>query len=286
MVFQDYALYPHMSVYDNMAFSLKMRKTDSEEIKKRVQEAADILGLNDFLERRPAALSGGQRQRVAKGRANVRNPSVFLFDEPLSNLDAKLRTQMRTEIKKLHLNLNTTTIYVTHDQVEAMTLADRIVIMKDGHIMQVGSPIEVYEKPANSFVATFIGNPSMNQLPALVGGNGAGPALKLGDLQLPVPDPKRFELAKDQAVTMGLRPEAIFIAGRIRNLPDEWCFDGEVVLAEVIGGTSIIEIMVGGVPFMAEIEGRVLPKPGERMRFGLDLEQMHLFDESTGKALG
>ncbi len=268
MVFQDYALYPHMSVYDNMAFSLKMRRTAPEEIRNRVQEAADILGLDDFLERRPAALSGGQRQRVAMGRAIVRNPSVFLFDEPLSNLDAKLRTQMRTEIKKLHLKLKTTTIYVTHDQVEAMTLADRIVIMRDGYIMQVGTPIEVYEKPANRFVATFIGNPSMNQISATVSGNGAGPTLRLGKLELPVPDGGRYQLVKDQNVTMGLRPEAFSMVQGGSHLPAEWCFDGEIVVAEVIGGTSLIEIMIEGVPLMAEIDGRILPKPGERLRFG------------------
>jgi len=286
MVFQDYALYPHMSVYDNMAFSLKMRKTPGAKIKQQVLEAAEILGLTELLKRRPAALSGGQRQRVAMGRAIVRDPSVFLFDEPLSNLDAKLRTQMRTEIKKLHFKLNTTTIYVTHDQIEAMTLADRIVIMRDGYIMQVGTPIEVYEKPANSFVGTFIGNPSMNQVAATVSGNGSGPALQLGDLQLPIPDDRRFKLAKDQKVTLGLRPEAIFIAGRIRDLPDEWCFDGEVVVAEVIGGTSLLEIQVAGNVLAAEIEGRVLPQPGERLRFGFDMNQMHLFDHETGNALG
>ena len=285
MVFQDYALYPHMSVYDNMAFSLKMRRKSPAEIKLRVKEAAEILGLTDFLKRRPAALSGGQRQRVAMGRAIVRDPSVFLFDEPLSNLDAKLRTQMRTEIKKLHLKLNTTTIYVTHDQVEAMTLADRIVIMRDGYIMQVGTPIEVYEKPANNFVATFIGNPSMNQVRATVRGNGATPALQLDDLRLPLPDARRFKLSRNQSVTMGLRPEAIFMTDRTTNLPDEWCFDGEVVLAEVIGGTSLLEIKVHGVPLMAEIEGRVLPRPGEHLRFGLDLNQIHLFDQENGKTL-
>ncbi len=187
MVFQNYALYPHMSVYENMAFSLKMAKESRAEIERKVREAAEILEITPYLDRKPAALSGGQRQRVAMGRAIVRNPSVFLFDEPLSNLDAQLRTQMRMELKKLHLKMNTTTIYVTHDQIEAMTLADRIVILKDGHIQQVGSPVEVFERPVNRFVAGFIGNPPINILPATVSGSGSATTLVLGSLHLPIP---------------------------------------------------------------------------------------------------
>ena len=180
MVFQDYALYPHMSVFENMAFSLKMKKVPLVERKKSVERAAEILGITELLQRKPQALSGGQRQRVAMGRALVRDPEVFLFDEPLSNLDAKLRTQMRMELKRLHMKLKTTTVYVTHDQVEAMTLADRIVIMKDGHIHQVGTPLEVYEQPADIFVAGFIGNPSMNMLSSKVVKTDGGMALSTG----------------------------------------------------------------------------------------------------------
>ncbi len=283
MVFQNYALYPHMTVYDNMAFSLKMQKRPKDEIDRKVNEAAVILGLSDFLKRKPAALSGGQRQRVAMGRAIVRRPDVFLFDEPLSNLDAQLRTQMRMEIKKLHLQLETTTVYVTHDQVEAMTLADRIVILKDGHIQQIGTPIEVYEQPKNMFVSRFIGNPPMNHLEAVVQKKSGACFLNAGGLKVPVPQNGKSSpaLTDGQQVVVGLRPDAIFLTNDHKMFPDNWHFDGQVVVAEIIGGTSLLEVVFGGNEMVAEIEGRVLPRPGEKLNFAYDLKQMHIFDPAS-----
>src|SRR5436853_7818188 len=214
MVFQNYALYPHMSVYDNMAFGLKMRKFEKSEIRKRVNEAAEILGIHEYLHRKPRQLSGGQRQRVALGRAIVRHPQVFLFDEPLSNLDAKLRVQMRVELKQLHERLETTAIYVTHDQVEAMTLGSRVVVMKDGWVQQVGEPLEIYSKPLNRFVAGFIGSPSMNFIPVtLTDGSGTLFAEASG-LKIKVPPQKAQSLMpyKGQGVTLGVRPEDLRVA--------------------------------------------------------------------------
>ena len=209
MVFQSYALYPHMSVRDNLGFGLKIAKEPDAVIAKRVDEAAEILGLGPYMDRLPANLSGGQRQRVAMGRAIVRNPDVFLFDEPLSNLDAKLRGQMRVEIKKLHQRVRTTVIYVTHDQVEAMTLADRIVIMRDGHIEQVGTPSEVFDKPANTFVAGFIGSPPMNQLDAVVVSAFGAPVARLSDgIDVPLPAEIARHVSADQAIVLGFRPES------------------------------------------------------------------------------
>src|SRR6202167_1234625 len=212
MVFQNYALYPHMSVYDNMAFGLKLRKFPKDEIKRRVDEAARILDIEMLLERKPKALSGGQRQRVAMGRAIVRNPKVFLFDEPLSNLDAKLRVQMRTEIKRVHQLVKTTTVYVTHDQVEAMTLADRVVVMNGGLIEQIGTPHELYHNPGTRFVAGFIGSPAMNFMPCRITNGGGGLAVRLGDgLTLPIPDSRkaRYQQYVDKELLFGLRPEHI-----------------------------------------------------------------------------
>ena len=209
MVFQNYALYPHMTVFDNMAFSLEMRKRSKEEIKERVQEAAEILGIQGLLLRRPKQLSGGQRQRVALGRAIVRKPGVFLFDEPLSNLDAKLRVQTRLELKKLHERLATTAVYVTHDQIEAMTMGDRIVVMHNGFIQQVGSPLELYDRPANQFVAGFIGSPAMNLFEAELSGVGDGVSLQAGDFTLELPPDKAmyFRDYTEQKVIVGIRPE-------------------------------------------------------------------------------
>src|SRR5258707_5833284 len=214
MVFQNYALYPHMSVYDNMAFGLKMRKFDKAEIAKRVREAADILGIGDYLKRKPRQLSGGQRQRVALGRAIVRHPRVFLFDEPLSNLDAKLRVQMRVELKKLHLRLGTTAIYVTHDQVEAMTLGDRVVVMKDGLVQQVGDPLELYNEPANRFVAGFIGSPAMNFANVRITGENGGVWAEGDGIRLKVPGHMSTRVGghAGRAVPLGLRPEDMRIA--------------------------------------------------------------------------
>src|SRR5216110_1997150 len=214
MVFQNYALYPHMSVYDNMAFGLKMRKFERPEIEKRVREAADILGIGELLKRKPRQLSGGQRQRVALGRAIVRHPRVFLFDEPLSNLDAKLRVQMRVELKKLHIRLETTAIYVTHDQVEAMTLGDRVVVMKDGVVQQVGEPLELYDRPANRFVASFIGSPAMNFAEVTIGSTGDELWAEAPGLRIGIPGHKKAALRVHAGgrVTLGIRPEALRLA--------------------------------------------------------------------------
>ena len=285
MVFQNYALYPHMTVYHNMAFSLKMQKRPKDEIDATVRQTAEILGLTPLLDRKPAALSGGQRQRVAMGRAIVRRPEVFLFDEPLSNLDAQLRTQMRMELKKLHLKFKTTTIYVTHDQIEAMTLADRIVIIKDGAVQQVGSPIEVYEAPSNAFVAGFIGNPRMNILPGVVRVEGEKRAVDVGDLLLEIPDNKFAKVREGQRVLAGLRPDDITRAGHIPGQPESWVFEGIVEVAEIVGGQSLLEFSLGENKMIAELEGRILPAHGERMKIAFDLDRLHLFDPESTEAL-
>src|ERR1700693_776344 len=246
MVFQNYALYPHMSVYDNMAFALKMRKFARAEIAKRVNEAAEILGIHDYLKRKPRQLSGGQRQRVALGRAIVRHPQVFLFDAPLSNLDAKLRVQMRVELKKLHLRLRTTAIYVTHDQVEAMTLGDRVVVMRDGRVQQVGDPLELYNPPANLFVAGFIGSPAMNFATVRIASeNGALWALSEGiRLKMPEALAQRLAPCSDKEVTLGIRPEDLTVAGSADlDLP---CFDAVVEVVEQLGSEILLGIKGGG----------------------------------------
>lgn len=289
MVFQNYALYPHMSVYKNIAFSLKMAKKSKNEIDRKVREAADILELTPFLTRKPAALSGGQRQRVAMGRAIVRKPDVFLFDEPLSNLDAQLRTQMRMELRKLHLKMKTTTMYVTHDQIEAMTLADRIVILKDGNIQQVGSPIDVFEKPASTFVATFIGNPPTNILSGVIHKKNGEffvkieNFMKIKNLVFPVPSKHDFEDGQD--IIVGIRPDAIKADERILSFPESWRFSGEIIVAEIVGGQSLIEFVTSGINMIAEIEGRTLKNSGEFMDFGFDLNKMMFFDSTTKKAI-
>lgn len=283
MVFQNYALYPHMSVFDNMAFSLKMAKDSTSEINRKVHEAAEILELTPYLKRKPSELSGGQRQRVAMGRAIVRQPSVFLFDEPLSNLDAQLRTQMRMELKKLHLKMATTTIYVTHDQIEAMTLADKIVILKDGYIQQVGSPVEVFEKPANRFVAGFIGNPPINIKPGILRRDGETVSVTLAGLTLPVPRPPKFTGNRD--VLVGIRPDAITSGDGLTRYPEEWRITVDVVVAEILGGQSLLEFQVGGNTMLAELEGRVEARPGEQMELGIDLERLLFFDPETEEAI-
>src|SRR5512144_2681294 len=232
MVFQNYALYPHMSVYDNMAFGLKMRKFPKPEIAKRVQEAAEILGIQELLKRKPRQLSGGQRQRVAVGRAIVRHPQVFLFDEPLSNLDAKLRVQMRVELKRLHERLETTAIYVTHDQVEAMTLGDRVVVMRDGVVQQVGEPLELYNQPANKFVAGFIGSPAMNFATVTVTEANGSLFAEASGLRMKVPADRvaRMGAYKGQTVTLGVRPEDLTVAGAADL--DHPCFDAVIEVIE------------------------------------------------------
>jgi len=281
MVFQSYALYPHMTVRENLGFGLKIAGQGEAEIAKRVGEAADILGLGPYMDRLPQHLSGGQRQRVAMGRAIVRHPDVFLFDEPLSNLDAKLRGQMRVEIKKLHQRVKTTVIYVTHDQVEAMTLADRIVIMRDGHVEQVGTPSDVFERPVNTFVAGFIGSPPMNQLEAVVSGGKA----RLSDgVEIPLPADAR--VSEGQAVIVGFRPESFAPQGHSLHGADQsLTMMRTVTIAEPLGTETILFASVGG----QEIQGKMLnPRPvtpGEQLEFTLDLQRLHVFDKATGKSL-
>src|SRR4051794_9652578 len=257
MVFQNYALYPHMSVYDNMAFGLKMRKFERPEIEKRVREAADILGIGELLKRKPRQLSGGQRQRVALGRAIVRHPRVFLFDEPLSNLDAKLRVQMRVELKKLHLRLGTTAIYVTHDQVEAMTLGDRVVVMRDGVVQQVGEPLELYNTPANRFVAGFIGSPAMNFASVTVdGADGALWALSEGiRIKIPPPVAARLHRYPGEEVTLGIRPEDLRLA--TASDPPELGFDVVVEVVEKLGAQILLDVRVGSRAIVAAVEPTV-----------------------------
>ena len=279
MVFQNYALYPHMTVYDNMAFGLKLRKLPREDIKTRVNEAARILDIGPLLERRPKALSGGQRQRVAMGRAIVRNPRVFLFDEPLSNLDAKLRVAMRTEIKKVHQTVRTTTVYVTHDQIEAMTLADRVVVMNQGRIEQVGPPQELYHNPATRFVAGFIGSPSMNFLPVTVFDDG-GLKVKLADGQvLPIPVARfnRYAAYKDQPMTLGLRPEHITEV-REGHKVGVAPFNVLIDVTEPMGMETMIHFFVDGVPVVARIDPSIPADPKQNLGLAADMNQMHLLD--------
>ena len=287
MVFQSYALYPHMTVRENLGFGLKIAKQPQAELDRRVADAAEILGLEPYLERLPQHLSGGQRQRVAMGRAIVRHPDVFLFDEPLSNLDAKLRGQMRIEIKKLHQRVKTTVIYVTHDQVEAMTLADRIVIMRDGHIEQVGTPVEVFDKPANTFVAGFIGSPPMNQLEAVIDADKGTPAARLADgTSLRLPAGLAARLSAGQQVIVGFRPEAFAPQGHsLHAESDAMVLPRTVTFAEPLGTETIVFTDFGG----QEVQGKMLnPRPlaaGETVNFTLDLGHLHIFDKASGKTL-
>jgi multiple sugar transport system ATP-binding protein len=281
MVFQDYALYPHMSVLENMAFGLRYRKIPAAEIDARVQEAAAILGLDKLLHRRPRQLSGGQRQRVAMGRAIVRHPKVFLFDEPLSNLDAKLRVQVRTEIKKLHERVATTIIYVTHDQVEAMTLADRIVVLRNGRIEQVGTPEEVYDTPATAFVAGFIGAPTMNLVSGRLVSEGPGLSVRLSDdFVLPVPPDRggRFDRFRDREILVGLRPEHLAVAaGPETAAPIDIAAD----VVEPLGADTLVFFNTGGREMVARVPPGAARRRGDRVRLHPDVSRMHLFDPST-----
>ncbi len=274
MVFQNYALYPHMTVRDNMAFSLMLAKKDKATIEAAVGKAADILGLRPLLERYPRQLSGGQRQRVAMGRAIVRNPQVFLFDEPLSNLDAKLRVAMRTEIKELHQRLKTTSIYVTHDQIEAMTMADKIVVMRDGIVEQTGTPLDLYDNPANQFVAGFIGSPAMNFLPGVVKGNQV--ELEGGAL-LPMPTSARA--AEGQKVVYGTRPEHIDMAAGNDGVPTE------VIVVEPTGADTQVFTKIAGVEVTSVFRERHDFRPGAMIRLKPDATRAHLFDAATGVRL-
>lgn len=283
MVFQNYALYPHMSVHDNMGFSLKMAKESKEEIEKKVRQAAEILELTPYLDRKPGELSGGQRQRVAMGRAIVRRPAVFLFDEPLSNLDAQLRTQMRIELKKLHQKMQTTTIYVTHDQVEAMTLADRIVILRDGYVQQIGSPIEVFERPANRFVAGFIGNPPINMFSGVMQVNGGESSVRVGEMLLPAPgNPGLQDGAK---VEIGIRPDSIRLASEQVPGADHAALSGTVMLSEVLGGQSLLQFATSGNTMIAELPGRVILPTDETAELSVDVSRMLFFDPGSGEAI-
>jgi multiple sugar transport system ATP-binding protein len=280
MVFQDYALYPHMSVYENMAFSLRYRNTPRKEIGARVHEAAEILGLMPYLQRKPKQLSGGQRQRVAMGRAIVRKPQVFLFDEPLSNLDAKLRGTMRLEMKKLHQQLGVTTVFVTHDQIEAMTLADRVVVMNNGHIEQVGTPDEVYHAPASLFVAGFIGAPTMNLIPVQRGDSNQVRLVENGQA-IVLPNP--IAAAAD-ALILGMRPEDVDVA-QGPALPGQVDVSATVEVVEPLGADTLVFTKMSGHPVVARVRPDVRPKPGATVDLRFDLARAHLFDAASGKAL-
>jgi multiple sugar transport system ATP-binding protein len=285
MVFQNYALYPHMSVYDNMAFGLKMRKFDRPEIDRRVREAAEILGIHDYLRRKPRQLSGGQRQRVALGRAIVRHPQVFLFDEPLSNLDAKLRVQMRVELKKLHQRLGTTAIYVTHDQVEAMTLGDRVVVMRDGWVQQVGDPMELYNEPANRFVAGFIGSPAMNFANVRITGENGGIWAEGDGIRLKVPAhmSNRVGGHAGKEVTLGIRPEDMRVARD--SDPAELNIGAVVEVVERLGSEILLDVAVGPVTMVASVDPTSTAKVQEKLQLAVNPHRLHFFDSESEAAI-
>lgn len=282
MVFQNYALYPHMTVRENMSFGLRLSKTPESEITTRVNEAAQILGLSDKLDRTPAKLSGGERQRVAMGRAMVRRPDVFLFDEPLSNLDAKLRTTMRTEIKRLHRQVATTVVYVTHDQVEAMTLADRIVIMRGGLVEQIGTPNDVFSRPANTFVAGFIGSPPMNFFEAAAADDG----ILLSDGQLLPIEKANFQpLTAGRKLTLGIRAEDIVPVGHGQTPSLAWDFSAPIQFSEPLGSESLLIFEFSGREMVSKMLAPVPVTAGEVISFKLNLRRIHLFDAETGVSL-
>jgi len=277
MVFQSYALYPHMTVGENMAFSLKLRKADAALTNERVAKAAKILNLDQLLDRHPRELSGGQRQRVAMGRAIVRDPKVFLFDEPLSNLDAKLRVAMRAEIKALHQRLKTTTVYVTHDQIEAMTMADRIVVMHDGIIEQIGTPLDLYDRPSNLFVAQFIGSPAMNVLAGTLRGSGANAEVEAAGTRWPVP--AQVGGRDGQAVHYGIRPGDIHLA------PAGSGIAAKVVVVEPTGAETELLLQVGDAQIVVVIHGRTAAKPDDTVHLAIDADKAHVFDTASGTRL-
>ena len=286
MVFQDYALYPHMNVYENMAFGLKLRKAPAEEIRRRVAVAAGMLSIEPLLQRRPRELSGGQRQRVALGRAIVREPDVFLMDEPLSNLDATLRVQMRTEISKLHRRLGTTFIYVTHDQVEAITMGDRIVVLKDGVIQQVGSPQEVYGQPANLFVAGFIGTPAMNFLQGTLRAQDGRLVLDTGSFRVPIaPGSLPADRHLETRVVGGIRPSSIRLLARGEARPEEGAVIARVEVVEPMGDIAYIYVDAGGVPMSVRVDPLRLPEAGSEVTLVLDGAALHLFDAASQRAI-
>ena len=285
MVFQNYALYPHMTVYDNMAFGLKLRKVPKDEIDKKVREAAKILDLDQLLDRKPKALSGGQRQRVAMGRAIVRNPKVFLMDEPLSNLDAKLRVQMRIEISKLHENLGATIIYVTHDQTEAMTLGTRIVVMEKGVVQQVDTPQNLYNSPCNKFVAGFIGSPQMNFMDAVVSVDGDDVLLQVGSHTLKVPASKKAALINGgydgKTVTLGIRPEDVHDSEAFLAMSPDSVIESTIKVYELLGAEVFLYFDVEGSQMTARVNPRTTLRTGDHAKFALDMEKIHIFDKET-----
>lgn len=286
MVFQNYALYPHMSIYDNMAFGLKLRHYKKDEIDKRVKHAADILGLSEYLDKKPAELSGGQRQRVALGRAIVRDAPIFLMDEPLSNLDAKLRVTMRAEIAKLHQNLGTTTIYVTHDQTEAMTLADRVVVMSVGKVQQIGTPLEVYNTPVNMFVAGFIGSPQMNFFNVHFKGNRISDGKGL-DIEIPEGKAKMLKEKgyDDKDLVFGIRPEDIHSEEAFLETWPNSIVESTVVVSELLGSTIQLYQKVDGTEFVAIVNARDYHTPGDKVKMGFDVNKAHFFDKDTTNAI-
>jgi multiple sugar transport system ATP-binding protein len=289
MVFQNYALYPHMTVFDNMAFGLKLRKTPKDEIKRRVHEAAKILEIEHLLDRKPKALSGGQRQRVALGRAIVRNPKVFLMDEPLSNLDAKLRVQMRIEISKLHQRLQTTIIYVTHDQTEAMTMGTKIVVMRDGFIQQVDSPQALYENPANVFVAGFIGSPQMNFINVTLQQEGEDVYMVFGDHKIKMAEGKAKKIIGTdyigKEVIMGIRPENIHVEEIYLQQMTESTLDANVEVVEMLGSETLLYLRIDDISMTARVNPRTKAKAEDVIKIALDTNRAHLFDKDTEKVI-
>ena len=287
MVFQTYALYPHMTVYDNMAFGLHMQKTPKNEIDEQVKDAAAMLGIGEFLQRKPKTLSGGQRQRVAVGRAIVRHPAVFLFDEPLSNLDAKLRVQMRAEIIKLQKELETTFVYVTHDQVEAMTMAHRIAVLRDGVLQQVDTPENLYERPANVFVAGFMGSPAMNFFDAQLVRDSGQLYADLGILRVPVQPGQGAKLAAGpDSVIVGIRPEDIYDAAYLPPGIAPLLIQGEVEVAELSGSDIFLHLQTGGRKYVARVDRRSKARVGATAALAIDLDHLHFFDKESERAVG
>jgi multiple sugar transport system ATP-binding protein len=288
MVFQNYALYPHMTVHENMSFGLRLKKYPKDEIARRVTEAARILDITELLDRKPRALSGGQRQRVAMGRAIVRNPKVFLFDEPLSNLDAKLRVQMRTEIKRVHQKVRTTTVYVTHDQIEAMTLADRVVVMNKGKIEQIGAPNDLYHKPETRFVAGFIGSPAMNFIPCKLEQSGGGVQIRLSDkiaLALPAERLDRYKqyVGKD-SLLFGIRPEHL-TEGKANGDKNLGQFDAAIEVTEPMGNETMVFFSINRTEVCARVSPNAGARENETLRMAAHLDHMHLIDDSSGRVL-
>ncbi len=287
MVFQNYALYPHMTVFQNMAFGLKLRKYPKKEIETRVNDAAEILEIQNLLSRKPKALSGGQRQRVAVGRAIVRKPKVFLFDEPLSNLDAKLRVQMRTEISKLHSRLETTMIYVTHDQMEAMTMGDRIVVMKDGFIQQIDSPLKLYNHPVNKFVAGFIGSPSMNFLPGIIKEDAGKYIFDEGRIKLTLSTELKERLLKflNKQLVLGIRPEDIYEAENAHGISDSASIESVVEVVEPLGNEVFLYLTTGLNSYIARVAAHSTPPVDQNLNIVFDMKKVHFFDGNTESAI-